>query len=58
MKMTISTVSKTHAERCCSFCAKNQEQVKLLIAGLPSKNNAIYICDECVAQCNKIVSVE
>ena len=31
----------------CSFCGKNQSEVKKLIAG-PS----VYICDECVALCN------
>src|SRR3989304_43233 len=35
----------------CSFCAKNQEQVRRLIAG-PS---AVYICDECVELCREII---
>ncbi len=35
----------------CSFCGKNQEEVKKLIAG-PS----VYICDECIDLCNEIVS--
>ena len=34
----------------CSFCGKNQSEVKKLIAG-PS----VYICDECVALCNDII---
>ncbi len=34
----------------CSFCGKDQNQVKRLIAG-PN----VFICDECVALCNKIL---
>ena len=34
----------------CSFCKKNNTQVKRLIAG-----PGIYICDECVALCNELV---
>ncbi len=37
----------------CSFCGKNQHQVKKLIAG-PS----VYICDECVGLCNDIIREE
>jgi ATP-dependent Clp protease ATP-binding subunit ClpX len=36
---------------CCSFCGKNQEQVRRLIAG-PD----VYICDECVILCEEIIS--
>jgi hypothetical protein len=32
----------------CSFCGKNQHDVKKLIAG-----PTVFICDECVAECNK-----
>jgi ATP-dependent Clp protease ATP-binding subunit ClpX len=35
----------------CSFCAKNQDEVRRLIAG-PS---AVYICDECVDLCREII---
>jgi ClpX C4-type zinc finger protein len=35
----------------CSFCGKNQTQVRRLIAG-PS----VFICDECVALCNNIIA--
>ena len=38
----------------CSFCNKNQDQVRKLIAG-PS---GIYICDECVEICADIVEEE
>jgi len=37
----------------CSFCGKNQSEVKKLIAG-PS----IFICDECVDLCNDIITEE
>jgi ATP-dependent Clp protease ATP-binding subunit ClpX len=37
----------------CSFCGKNQETVRKLIAG-PS----VYICDECVQLCNEIILEE
>lgn len=35
----------------CSFCSKNQNEVRKLIAG-PS----VYVCDECIALCNEIIS--
>ena len=35
----------------CSFCRKNQDQVRRLIAG-PA---AVYICDECVELCREII---
>jgi ATP-dependent Clp protease ATP-binding subunit ClpX len=38
---------------CCSFCGKNQREVKKLIAG-----PTVYICDECIELCNDIISEE
>ena len=38
----------------CSFCGKNQDQVKRLIAG----PGAVYICDECVVLCQEIIQEE
>lgn len=35
----------------CSFCGKSQHEVRKLIAG-PS----VYVCDECIALCNEIIS--
>ena len=35
----------------CSFCGKNQDDVKKLIAG-----PAVYICDECIELCNDIIA--
>jgi len=37
----------------CSFCGKNQNEVKKLIAG-PS----VYVCNECVDLCNDIIREE
>jgi hypothetical protein len=36
----------------CSFCSKSQHEVKKLISG-PFN---IFICDECVDQCNEIIA--
>jgi hypothetical protein len=36
----------------CSFCGKNREQARRLIAG----PNGIYICDDCIALCNEILA--
>ena len=38
----------------CSFCGKQQHQVKRLIAG-PGK---VYICDECLRLCQRIIDEE
>ncbi|MBN1335103.1 MAG: ATP-dependent Clp protease ATP-binding subunit ClpX [Deltaproteobacteria bacterium] len=45
--------SPPERELTCSFCSKSQKEVKKLIAG-PS----VYICDECVELCNKIITEE
>ena len=37
----------------CSFCGKNQREVKKLIAG-PN----VYVCDECIQLCNDIIAEE
>ena len=37
----------------CSFCGKNQDQVKRLIAG-----PGVYICDECIDLCSDIIQDE
>jgi ATP-dependent protease Clp ATPase subunit len=34
----------------CNFCGKSQYDVALLVAG-PN----VYICDECIELCNKII---
>ena len=37
----------------CSFCGRDQHQVKTLFRGLPNKQSSatVYICDECIHQC-------
>ena len=45
--------SKATSKLTCSFCGKNQDDVRKLIAG-PS----VYICDECVDLCNDIIDEE
>lgn len=39
----------------CSFCGRDQHQVKTLFKGLSNKENlgSVYICDECVGTCNE-----
>ena len=37
----------------CSFCGKNQNEVRKLIAG-PS----VYVCNECIDLCNDIIKEE
>jgi ATP-dependent Clp protease ATP-binding subunit ClpX len=37
----------------CSFCGKNQKEVRKLIAG-----PTVYICDECIGLCNDILAEE
>ena len=44
------------ADYYCSFCGKNQNQVKRLIAG--GGTNRPYICAECVTLCKEIIDGE
>ncbi|HEX3035044.1 MAG TPA: ATP-dependent Clp protease ATP-binding subunit ClpX [Thermodesulfobacteriota bacterium] len=37
----------------CSFCGKNQKEVRKLIAG-----PTVYICNECIELCNEIIADE
>ena len=37
----------------CSFCGKDQDQVKKLVAG-----SGVYICNECIELCSEIVEKE
>ena len=52
--MANSTTRGSKVQYHCSFCGKNQDQVKRLIAG----PGAVYICDECVELCQEIISEE
>ncbi len=43
----------------CSFCDKNQDEVRKMIAGPTMVGGAaVYICDECVELCNDILIEE
>src|SRR5437588_9614296 len=42
-----------HGNLSCSFCGKNQKEVKKLIAG-----PTVYIGDECIGLCNDIIAEE
>lgn len=43
-------------EIACSFCAKNQDEVRKLINGRDAQTGAdVYICDECIILCSKII---
>ena len=37
----------------CSFCGKDKDQVKKLVAG-----SGVYICNECIELCAEIVEEE
>jgi ATP-dependent protease Clp ATPase subunit len=37
----------------CSFCGKSEDQVRTIIAG-----PKVFICNECVAFCNKVLRYE
>ena len=51
----MSTKGKNEKEQVlyCSFCGKNQREVRKLIAG-PS----VFICNECIGLCNEIIREE
>ena len=53
MSDNIDEKGKGNGKLICSFCGKNQDEVKKLIAG-PS----VFICDECVDLCNDIIREE
>lgn len=45
--------ARKHVYR-CSFCDKSHDQVERLIAG----PRGVYICNECIDLCNKIIREE
>ena len=51
--MTKSTDENSRGALSCSFCGKNQHEVRKLIAG-PS----VFICDECIDLCMDIIKEE
>ena len=46
----MATKDNAESTLSCSFCGKNQQYVKKLIAG-----PAVYICDECIELCSEII---
>ena len=42
---------KKMPKKCCSFCGRSEDQVRLLITGLNG-----YICEDCAQQAYKIVN--
>ncbi|XBC40662.1 MAG: ATP-dependent Clp protease ATP-binding subunit ClpX [Buchnera aphidicola (Nurudea yanoniella)] len=51
--MTDNTKNNEEKLLFCSFCGKNQKEIKKIIVG-PS----VYICNECIKLCNKIIYEE
>ncbi len=49
----MSRKKEDHDNLFCSFCGKNQNEVRKLIAG-----PAVYICDECIQLCSEIIDEE
>ncbi len=45
--------NKTNGEKVCSFCGKNANTARRLIAG-----PGVFICDECIEVCKKIIDDE
>jgi ATP-dependent protease Clp ATPase subunit len=43
-------MDENEEQYCCSFCGKDQNETKLMIAG-----HSIYICNECVHLCVQIL---
>lgn len=42
----------------CSFCAKNEQDVELLVVGKANTKHPVYICSECIERCNSLLSEE
>ncbi|HLJ68503.1 MAG TPA: ClpX C4-type zinc finger protein [Chloroflexota bacterium] len=49
-----TSMTRDEAPYRCSFCGKDQEQIRRLIAG----PGGVYICNECVELCNQIIAGE
>lgn len=57
--MTVDNCERAQLELSCSFCHKHRDRVKFLIAGPPLLGEIpIYICNECVDVCNRIINGE
>lgn len=42
----------------CSFCAKNETDVELLVVGKANTKHPVYICSECIERCNSLLEEE
>lgn len=42
----------------CSFCAKKESDVDLLVVGKANSKNPVYICSECIERCNSLLEEE
>lgn len=53
-------MKETRKKYGCSFCGRDQTQVKTLFKGLTNKDTmtSVYICDECIKQCNNRLQEE
>ena len=49
----MAKTSKANGQKLCSFCGKSADTARRLIAG-----PGVYICDECVTVCKKILDDE
>jgi ATP-dependent Clp protease ATP-binding subunit ClpX len=46
-----TSIQRGRVQKRCSFCKKQQQEIRMLIAG----PNSIFICDECVERCRGII---
>ena len=46
-----NSIQRGRVQKRCSFCKKQQQEIRMLIAG----PNGIFICDECVERCRGII---
>ena len=46
-----NSIQRGRVQKRCSFCKKQQQEIRMLIAG----PNGIFICDECVERCKGII---
>ncbi len=46
-----TSIQRGRVQKRCSFCKKQQREIRMLIAG----PNSIFICDECVERCQGII---
>ncbi|PKL76235.1 MAG: hypothetical protein CVV27_11255 [Candidatus Melainabacteria bacterium HGW-Melainabacteria-1] len=42
----------------CSFCAKVETDVELLVVGKANTKHPVFICSECIERCNSLLTEE